>query len=199
MYLFSDYRGKIVMKKSAILFGINEYHDCPLQNAVNDATVLSEKLSQLGFDAECCLNVSRESMDRSLLAFRSKLEQSSVGLFFFAGHGIQCKGENFLATKDTNFVDEISCRHTSFPLNDVIDIFEESKVTTKIFILDACRNNPFVTWRSAANDGLGGFIAANFCAFPAVFISIAAGVAVDGFFYVLKDRFLKAYRKKGKT
>ena len=44
---------------------------------------------------------------------------------------------------------------------------------------------------------LGGFIAANFCAFPAVFISIAAGVAVDGFFYVLKD--LKAYRKKGKT
>ena len=73
-------------------------------------------------------------MDRSLLAFRSKLEQSSVGLFFFAGHGIQCKGENFLATKDTNFVDEISCRHTSFPLNDVIDIFEESKVTTKIFI-----------------------------------------------------------------
>lgn len=46
---------------------------------------------------------------------------------------------------------------------------------------------------------IGGFIAANFCAFPAVFISIAAGVAVDGFFYVLKDRFLKAYRKKGKT
>ena len=70
-------------------------------------------------------------MDRSLLAFRSKLEQSSVGLFFFGGACIQCKGENFLATKDTNFVDEISCRHTSFPLNDVIDIFEESKVTTK--------------------------------------------------------------------
>ena len=46
---------------------------------------------------------------------------------------------------------------------------------------------------------LGGFIAANFCAFPAAFVSIAAGVVVDGFFYVLKDRFLKAYRKKGKT
>lgn len=142
------------MKKSAILFGINEYHDCPLRNAANDASALSEKLSQLGFDVECCLNVSRESMDRALLAFQSKLEQSSVGLFFFAGHGIQCKGENFLATKDTNFADEISCRHTSFPLNDVIDIFEESEVTTKIFILDACRDNPFVTWRSTASDGL---------------------------------------------
>lgn len=142
------------MKKSAILFGINEYHDCPLQNAVNDATALSEKLTQLGFDAECCLNVSMEAMDRALQAFQVKLDQSSVGLFFFAGHGIQCQGENFLATNDTSFYDETSCKYTAFPLNRVIDIFEASKVTTKIFILDACRDNPFVTWRSAANDGL---------------------------------------------
>ena len=142
------------MKKSAILFGINEYHDCPLQNAVNDATALSEKLTQLGFDAECCLNVSMEAMDRALQAFQVKLDQSSVGLFFFAGHGIQCQGENFLATNDTSFFDETSCKYTAFPLNRVIDIFEASKVTTKIFILDACRDNPFVTWRSAANDGL---------------------------------------------
>lgn len=46
---------------------------------------------------------------------------------------------------------------------------------------------------------LGGFIAANFCAFPAVFVSIAAGVVVDYIFYALKDHCLKAYRKKGKT
>ena len=59
-----------------------------------------------------------------------------------------------------------------------------------------CRESPAL---SRVRIMLGGFIAANFCAFPAVFISIAAGVAVDGFFYVLKDRFLKAYRKKGKT
>ena len=58
------------------------------------------------------------------------------------------------------------------------------------------REPPALSWVCIM---LGGFIAANFCAFPAVFISIAAGVAVDGFFYVLKDRFLKAYRKKGKT
>jgi len=46
---------------------------------------------------------------------------------------------------------------------------------------------------------LGGFIAANFCAFPAMFVSIAAGVVVDYIFYALKDHCLKAYRKKGKT
>ncbi len=142
------------MNKSAILFGINDYHECPLQNAVNDASALSEKLGELGFDTECFVNISTEDMDRALRNFKVKLEQSSVGLFFFAGHGIQCKGENFLATTSTNFIDESSCKYTSFALNEVIEIFEESKVNTKIIILDACRNNPFITWRSAANEGL---------------------------------------------
>lgn len=142
------------MKKSAILFGINNYHGIPLKNATNDASALSEKLTELGFDAKCFLDVDSETMARELVTFKADLEQSSVGLFFFAGHGIQCKGENFLATTSTSFVDEISCKHTSIALNMVIDFFEESKVSTKIFILDACRDNPFVTWRSAANDGL---------------------------------------------
>lgn len=142
------------MKKSAILFGINDYHGSPLKNAANDARALSEKLIELGFEAKCFLDVDSETMNRELVAFKSDLAQSSVGLFFFAGHGIQCKGENFLATKSTSFIDESSCKYTAIALNMVIDIFEESKVNTKIIILDACRNNPFVTWRSAANDGL---------------------------------------------
>lgn len=142
------------MKKSAILFGVNEYHGSPLKNAVNDARALSKKLAELGFETKCFLDVDSETMNRELVAFKSDLAQSSVGLFFFAGHGIQCKGENYLATKSTSFFDESSCKYTAVALNMVIDIFEESKVNTKIIVLDACRDNPFVTWRSAANDGL---------------------------------------------
>lgn len=142
------------MKKSAILFGINSYHVCPLKNAANDASALSEKLTELGFETKCFIDVDSATMERELVAFRADLEQSSVGLFFFAGHGIQCKGENFLATTSTSFVDESSCKYTAIALNLVIDIFEESKVNTKIIILDACRDNPFITWRSAANSGL---------------------------------------------
>ena len=138
------------MKKSAILFGINEYKNGEkLRNAANDAYALAEKLNTLGFETKCFVDVDSETMHRELTSFKNDLEQSSVGLFFFAGHGIQCKGENYLAT-----MDESSCKYSAIPLNLVIDYFEESKVSTKIIILDACRNNPFVTWRSVANDGL---------------------------------------------
>lgn len=142
------------MKKSAIIFGINDYPNCPLRNANNDASALTEKLVELGFEAKCFLDVNTETMDREVYAFKKDLEQSSVGLFFFAGHGIQCKGENYLASVSTSFVDESSCKYTALPLNMVIDTFEESKVNTKIIILDACRDNPFITWRSTANEGL---------------------------------------------
>lgn len=142
------------MKRAAILFGINNYSQCKLKNAANDAAVLSKKLQELGFEAKCLLNIDAATMERELVDFKSDLKDASVGLFFFAGHGIQCKGENFLATIDTSFADEISCKHTAIPLNEVIEIFEDSKVNTKILILDACRDNPFIAWRSIANNGL---------------------------------------------
>lgn len=142
------------MKKTALLFGINKYLDCPLKNAVNDAAALADKLKGLGFDVKCFLDIDTATMDRELVTFKDILSKSNVGLFFFAGHGIQCKGENFLATTSTSFTDESSCKYTSLPLNFVIDTFEESGANTKIIILDACRNNPFVTWRSVTNDGL---------------------------------------------
>lgn len=95
------------MKKSAILFGVNEYHGSPLKNAVNDARALSKKLAELGFETKCFLDVDSETMNRELVAFKSDLAQSSVALFFFAGHGIQCKGENYLATKSTSFLTKV--------------------------------------------------------------------------------------------
>ena len=123
------------MQKTAILFGINKYLDCPLKNAVNDAAALANKLEELGFDVKCFLDIDTATMDRELVTFKDVLSKSNVGLFFFAGHGIQCKGENFLATTSTSFADESSCKYTSLPLNFVIDTFEESGVNTKIIIL----------------------------------------------------------------
>lgn len=142
------------MKKCAILFGIDDYPQCKLKNAANDAMALSEKLEELGFETKCLINVDAATMARELALFKNILQSANVGLFFFAGHGIQCKGENFLATIDTSFIDESSCKYSSIPLNEVIDVFEDSKVGTKILILDACRDNPFVAWRSVANEGL---------------------------------------------
>jgi hypothetical protein len=142
------------MKRSAILFGINSYPQSILKNAANDAQALSEKLQELGFDTKCIVDADASTMHRELVSFQDVLKKSNIGLFFFAGHGIQCKGENFLMTVDTSFVDEISCKYTAIPLNEVIEIFEDSGVNTKILILDACRDNPFIRWRSTTIEGL---------------------------------------------
>ncbi|MCL2592034.1 MAG: caspase family protein [Defluviitaleaceae bacterium] len=142
------------MKKVALLFGVDDYPQNKLKNAVNDVVGLSEKLIKLGFDVKTCLNPKVETMSRELSSFKLNLDDANVALFFFAGHGVQCKGENFLAAIDTSFVDESSCKYSAISMNMIIEYFEGSKVSTKIIILDACRDNPFVKWRTVSNDGL---------------------------------------------
>ena len=143
------------MKKVALLFGIDDYPQNSLKNAANDASALSEKLTELGFESSCHLNVTRQEMNNQIIVFKEALLSADVGLFFFAGHGVQCKGENFLTSIDTSFADESSCKYTATPLNFVIEVFEESKINTKIIVLDACRDNPFTNaWRGGQTVGL---------------------------------------------
>lgn len=135
------------MRKIALLIGNNNYNDShyKLSNAVSDAQALTDKLKKLGFKCITVLDANHEQLDRALLKFRSLVEGYEVGLFFFAGHGLEIDGYNYLAEIDTSFQDKLSCKHTSMRLDYIIDSFEESKLITKIFILDACRDNPFDT------------------------------------------------------
>jgi uncharacterized caspase-like protein len=84
------------------------------------------------------------------------LAKSEVGLFFFAGHGMQIEGENFLAAMDTEVSDEIEAEHSYLGLNRAIEMMEKSGTKTNIIILDAYRDNPFerACHRSAAQRGL---------------------------------------------
>lgn len=143
------------MKKRALLIGIDKYPDNALRNASNDASALADKLIELGFICSCYLNATQEEIHNYISTFRTNLDISDVGLFFFAGHGFQCDGENYLAATDTSFVDESSCKYSAVALNHIIDVLDKSKVNTKIIILDACRDNPFISpWRGTQSNGL---------------------------------------------
>src|SRR5690606_17845968 len=132
-------------KLSALVVGISEYPDgAALKNPVNDADDVTEALKELGFNTIKVINATAEDVDRGLESFKDALNSSDVGLFYFAGHGMQIKGENYLNTVDTSFQDEISAKHSSFPLNQIIDTMDSCSNSTNIIILDACRNNPFV-------------------------------------------------------
>jgi hypothetical protein len=127
-----------------------------LNNPTNDADDVAAKLATYGFAVIKKTDCTHKAMDQALKAFRTALKDSDVALFFFAGHGMQIDGENYLAAVDADAGTEIDAKHSSLPLNQVIETMEKSAAATKIIILDACRDNPFErAWhRSAAAKGL---------------------------------------------
>jgi hypothetical protein len=132
-----------------------------LRNPTNDARDITAKLDAYGFDVILLEDGTYKQMDRQLKAFRGALDDSDVGLFFFAGHGMQIEGENYLLAIDTDTDTEDDAKHDSLPLNKVITALDKSDAVTKIVILDACRNNPWErAWnRVAATRGLASVYA----------------------------------------
>ena len=132
------------MKRIAILIG-NDNYDNPdqrLKCAVNDATALEQKLKEVQFDTSLFTDIGRYDLASEITDFSRKLDSYDVGLFFFAGHGFQVKGENYIACKDTQFEDDISISHTAYKLQEIIEDFDNSSLKIKILIVDACRTMP---------------------------------------------------------
>lgn len=125
------------------------------ENPANDAEDIAAKLEACGFSVIKARDCSVAEMDRALKRFKRTLADNDVGVFFFAGHGMQIDGENYLAAVDTNTVGEDKAKYTALPLNRVIEVMGRAAISTSV-ILDACRDNPFErAWhRSAGARGL---------------------------------------------
>src|SRR5215471_13716114 len=164
-------------KRVALLVGNNGYENVPrLETAINDARALGETLKTLGFEVFIGENQSRRAMSEALLAFDRTVELGDTALFFFAGHGFEIRGENYLLPIDvpaaTDGQEEL-VRDASFAAQRVIDRLQARGVRTAILILDACRNNPFERPGTRAVSGTGGLAAMT----PAegVFVVFSAG------------------------
>jgi len=139
------------MIKKALCIGNAAYPEKPLSNPCNDAEEITSKLEVLGFSCIILRDANIAPMHEALTQFRDNLDVAEVGLFFFAGHGMQIDGENYLMAVDTKFDKEIDAKYSSLPLNKIIEVMEKGKNATSIIILDACRNNPYESrWRSAS-------------------------------------------------
>jgi hypothetical protein len=129
---------------TALVIGNADYPTgAKLKNPKNDANDFSERIEGFGFSAIKAVDCNNMQMERALKSFQNSLKDNNVGLFFFAGHGMQIDGDNYLNAIDTDFTDEISAKFSSLALNKVITIMEKSGASTNIIILAACRNNPF--------------------------------------------------------
>jgi hypothetical protein len=141
---------------TALVLGNGAYPKNELANATNDAEDVSLKLSEFGFSVITLKDADKKTIDESVNSFKDNLNSNDIGLFYFAGHGMQIEGENYITAIDSNFESEIDAKYSSYPLNKIIEIMEKSKNKTNIIILDACRNNPYLrAWnRDPCLDGL---------------------------------------------
>ena len=147
-------------KRVALVIGNNDYKNVPkLQKAVNDARTMGETLKQLGFSVMVAENQTRQAFSETLLAFDKAVEPGDTAFFFYAGHGFEIAGQNFLLPTDvpaaTEGQEEL-VRDASVLADRVIERLQNKKVRTAILVFDACRNNPFERAGTRAVAGGGG-------------------------------------------
>src|SRR6202142_2485194 len=147
-------------KRVALVIGNNDYKNVPkLQKAVNDARTMGETLKQLGFSVMLAENQNRLAFSETLLAFDQAVEPGDTAFFFYAGHGFEIAGQNFLLPTDvpaaTEGQEEL-VRDASVLADRIIERLQNKKVRTAILVFDACRNNPFERAGTRAVAGGGG-------------------------------------------
>jgi len=128
----------------ALVIGNSSYSDAPLANPVNDANAIAKTLQSLGFKVMLRTNVSQSQMRQAVREFGDALHsQRGVGLFYFAGHGMQINSRNFLIPVGTDIRREYEIEDQSVDAGSVLAMMQSAKARVNIVILDACRNNPF--------------------------------------------------------
>jgi len=141
-------------RRVALVIGNSAYKSAPLKNPANDARDMAAALQRLGFDVALLLDAGQKQMDAAVREFGLKLRQGGAGLFYYAGHGLQVGGENYLVPVDAQIQTESDVRYTCLPAGLVLGKMEDARNDLNIIILDACRNNPFARNFRSAEQGL---------------------------------------------
>ena len=141
----------------ALVVGNGAYHRIsPLQNPVNDAELMAGTLRGLGFDVSIATDATQQEFKSAIRDFGKRLRKAgsdAVGLFFYAGHGVQSGEHNYLVPLDAPIEEEADLEFEAVPARWVLSRMEAAGNALNVVILDACRNNPF---KSGFRSGLRG-------------------------------------------
>ena len=141
--------------RTALLIGNSNYASSPLVNPVNDARAMKKALTELGFQVNLLENATLKEMSIAVRQFGDKLRSGGgVGVFYYAGHGMQIKGRNYLIPVAAELMREDEVAYTAMEVGALLDKMESARNRINIVILDACRNNPFTRSGRSATQGL---------------------------------------------
>lgn len=142
-------------QRIALVIGNGNYASSPLLNSVNDARAVRRALTELGFQVNLLENATLKEMAGAARQFGDKLRSGGgVGVFYFAGHGMQIKGKNYLIPVAADLMREDEVAYTAMDAAALLDKMESARNRINIVILDACRNNPFARSSRSGTQGL---------------------------------------------
>ena len=131
------------VERHALVIGNANYQSSPLRNPLNDARDMAAALKGLGFEVHSLLDADVSSMEQAILDFGDRLRDGGVGLFYYAGHGVQAQGSNYLIPLQANISREIQLKRKAIDAGLVLDAMGAANNGLNIVILDACRDNPY--------------------------------------------------------
>ncbi len=138
----------------ALVIGNAAYKDAPLANTLNDARDVAKALESAGFRVVVRENASLKQMQLAIREFGDLLGRTSSGVFYFAGHGVQVRGRNYLMPVDADIAREDEVAFSAVDLAAVLEKMDTARNPLNLVILDACRNNPFSTKFALSAPGL---------------------------------------------
>jgi len=140
----------------ALVIGNGVYQELgKLKNPVNDATDMAKALGEIGFQVKLLTDADLSAMEDAVIRLGNQLAQSadSTGFFFYAGHGVQSGGINYLVPADARIASETFLKTKALAAQSVLDTLQQSRNALNVVVLDACRDNPF-SWSRSGSRGL---------------------------------------------
>ncbi|MCP4409236.1 MAG: hypothetical protein GY807_16075 [Gammaproteobacteria bacterium] len=165
-------------RRVALVIGNGNYDLAPLRNPVNDAQDIAATLRRLGFDIILSKDADLKAMEDAIRRFAVQLRRAEIGLFYYAGHGVQVKGGNYLIPVGSDIQAEDEVRYKSVDAQFIVDKMQSSGNSMNIIILDSCRDNPFARSFRSSNRGLASMDATRGSIIA--YATKPGGVASDG-------------------
>ena len=162
----------------ALVIGNSKYTHAPLKNPANDASDMAAALDDAGFHVILRVDSDGKGMTDAIREFGQRIQKGGVGVFYYAGHALQVKGQNFLIPVNSNIKSEDEVEFEAVDAARVLRKMETAGNRVNIMILDACRNNPFARSFRSSVRGLAKMDAAR-----GTFVAYATSpgrVAADG-------------------
>jgi len=141
-------------RRTALVIGNGSYRSAPLRNPVNDAEDMAKALRKLGFTVIHKQNATQKEMETSIRKFGERLRKGGVGLFYYAGHGLQVNGINYIIPLDAEIREETDVKYEAVDARRVLDAMYNAGNDLNIVILDACRDNPLARGFRSGSSGL---------------------------------------------